>query len=121
MRHAARWSLSTFNRHHVWDQDRFFKITAAHKISDGEHFTIFSLWDSMNFTRDCKAYGNWYSTFSEPNPWNKSHYLDGDASLLVKYFNTSLPQNWTRPENGTDGDYVGKVLEWYGWNLGTNY
>lgn len=92
-------------------------------MSDGEHFTIFPLWTEMNFTRDCKAYGNWYSTFIDPNPWNKSRYLDGDASLIIKYFDTSLPENWTVParENWTDAYYKSKVLEWYGWNLWANF
>lgn len=77
----------------------------------------------MDFTRDCKAYGNWYATFIDANPWNKSRYLDGDASLIINYFDKSLPENWTVPtrENWTDAYYVGKVLEWYGWNLEANF
>lgn len=92
-------------------------------MSDGEHFTAFPLWEEMNFTRDCNAYGNWYSNFIDPNSWNKSHYLDGDVSLIFEYFRRSLPQNWTglARENWTDAEYVGKVLEWYGWNLLENF
>lgn len=77
---------------------------------------MFPLWEEMNFTKDCNAYGNWYSNFLDPNSWNKSRYLDGDTSLIIEYFDQSLPQNWTLPagENWTVADYAGKVLEWYG-------
>lgn len=94
-------------------------IPVADKMSDGVHFTMFPLWEDMNFTSDCEAYGNWYSTFVDLNSWDKSQYLDGDTRLVFEYFTKSLPPNWTWPagENWTDADYVGKVLEWYGWNL----
>ena len=86
----------------------------AHTVSDGEHFTVFPLWEEMDLTRDCKAYGNWYSTHIDPNPCDKSHYLDGDTSLIIEYFNTSLPPSWTMPKKWTYADYVGTVLDWYG-------
>lgn len=77
----------------------------------------------MDFTRDCNAYGNWYSTFLDPNPWDKSRYLDGDTSLVIEYFTRSLPENWTQAvsKNWTRADYAGKVLDWYGWNLEKNF
>lgn len=106
-------------RHHILFQPNC--VAKSRKMSDGEHFAEFPLWANMDFSKDCKAYGNWLSTFLEPNPWNKSQYLDGDATLIVDYFTSSLPQNWTKPENWTHGDYASRVLEWYGWNLWTNY
>lgn len=73
----------------------------------------------MNFTQNCTLYGNWLSTFVQDNPWDKNNYtrLGGSAWLIVEYFNSALPSNYTRPHNWTRAQYRGAILDWYGWNL----
>lgn len=53
---------------------------------------MFPLWEGTDFTRDCKANGNWHSTFTGTNSWNKSHYLDGYAPLIIKWSSRSPPR-----------------------------
>lgn len=71
----------------------------------------------MNFTRNCTLYGNWLATFLQDNPWDPDSTLDGSAWLLVNYFESALPGNYSFPSSWSSGEEFGMVLDWYGWNL----
>ncbi|KUI63423.1 hypothetical protein VM1G_10263 [Cytospora mali] len=95
-------------------------------MSNGVNFTDFPLWENMNFTRNCSYYGNWLSTFVQDNSWQKNETLRGSTLLIIEYFISALPNNNTLDrhnifsiDNETVGvgNYFGKILEWYGWNV----
>lgn len=92
---------------------------STHSKPDGGHFTVFDLWEGVDFTRDYKANGNWHS--SSTNSWNKTHYLDGYAPLVIKWFSRRLPHGWATPHNCPGGltqtvQAVGYSVV-YGWSL----
>ncbi|ROV87340.1 hypothetical protein VMCG_10696 [Cytospora schulzeri] len=80
-------------------------------MSDGANFTMFPLWGNMNFTQNCTLYGNWLSTFVQDSPWDPGMTLDGSAWLIVRYFESALPDNYTFPGDGTWGKYYGTILD----------
>lgn len=95
-------------------------------MSDGVNFTKLPLWEAMNFTHDCKAWGHWYTTFIAPSHWNSSEFLDGDAQAVLRYFISSLPdpqRGELPPVDSTDAlelidpGFLGYILDWYGSNL----
>lgn len=88
-------------------------------MSEYGNFPDLPLFTEMNFSRSCEAWGEWYTTFLLPSPWNSTHYLDGDAKAIFDLFNSSVPDLWhrqQRPKDLTDEKYHGLVLDWYGTN-----
>lgn len=83
-------------------------------MSENGNFPDLPAFNDMNFHNNCWAWAEWYTTFELPNPWNNTHYLDGDTKAIFDLFDSSVPDSWQRPENLTK--YHGLVLEWYGTN-----
>lgn len=85
-------------------------------MSDGFQFEEFPQWEAMNFSQNCQAWGEWYTTYLSASPWNNTQYLDGDVSTIFNLFISSVPGNWTEPEDWSLAMYYGRVLDWYGFN-----
>lgn len=87
-------------------------------MSENGNFPDLPEFSQMNFSKNCQAWAEWYTTFTLPNPWNSSQYLDGDVKAIFNLFNSSVPDpdDWQRPENLTDEKYHGLILDWYGTN-----
>lgn len=85
-------------------------------MTDSVHFTEFPAWNTMNFSQDCKAWGEWYATYLSASPWNNTRYLDGDVSTIFHLFTSSVPDDWREPEDWSYATYYGQVLDWYGFN-----
>lgn len=85
-------------------------------MSEDGNFPDLPLFEEMDFSKNCDAWGEWFTTFILPSPWNSTHYLDGDVKAIFDLFNSSVPDTWHKPENLTDERYHGLVLEWYGTN-----
>lgn len=87
-------------------------------MSDPLYFKEFPEWKTMNFSRNCEAWGEWYATYLSASPWNNTHYLDGDVSAIFNLFTWSVPDNssWHQPEDWSLAMYYSRVLEWYGFN-----
>lgn len=87
-------------------------------MSENGNFPRLPLFEDMDFSKNCDAWGEWFTTFILPSPWNRTHYLDGDVRAIFDLFNSSVPDSdiWHRPEDLTDEEYHGLVLDWYGTN-----
>lgn len=63
------------------------------------HYTYFPEWDEMDFSQECRAWGEWFTAWLTNNPWNRTYSLDGDISGIIKLFSSSLRPDWHMPKN----------------------
>lgn len=77
-------------------------------------------WDEMDFAANCTTWGNFVSSFVEPNPWADDNVLLGSYQTTIELFEASAPVGTF--DTGEFGNLTAleqraKIAEWYTWNV----